>query len=320
MNMGMKLFQHGLVGLLAALFAWQVNAAEGTFEPPVIGAEGYHVGSYGDGAYWVSDGVTNSMFVVTKDGVVVVDAPPSYGAKLPAAIAKITDKPVTHFIYSHYHKDHTGAAGVFGDDVTYIGHAQTAAELQRVGDESRPVPSVTFDEEHALKVGNQRIELAYSGLNHTPGNIIIYLPRQQILMLVDTIYPAVVPFASLGIAAHVPGYYGVIEKAMEYDFKVFQGGLLGRPGTRAEFEVSREYVLDLRNSVYAALKVTQPPLAFAQQNNPITDPYYALDAYLEAAAGACAEIVEQRWAGRLAGTRSFTRSHCWTAVLETITD
>jgi glyoxylase-like metal-dependent hydrolase (beta-lactamase superfamily II) len=301
-------------------FATATRAEAQTFENPTIGEKGYHVGTYGDGAYWVTEGGTNSMFVVSDEGVIVVDAPPSFAQKLPAAIAEVTDKPVTHFIYSHYHKDHTGGAGVFGGDVTYIGHSLTAKELQRVGDPNRPVPSVTFDDKYSLKVGNQEIELAYGGLNHTPGNTLIYLPSQQVLMLVDIIYPAVVPFARLGIAAHVPGYYDVIETALEYDFKFFQGGHLARPGTREEFELSRQYVLDLRNSAYAALAITTPPVQFFLPNNPIKDPYHAFAAFFDAASAACTEIVNQKWAGRLKGIGSFTQSHCWTAILEANVD
>ena len=98
-----------IVGLLACVVSSQASAEEMKFEDPVIGASGYYVGSYGDGAYWVSDGLANSMFVVSDEGVIVVDAPPSYAQSLPAAIAEVTDQPITHFIYSHYHKDHTGA-------------------------------------------------------------------------------------------------------------------------------------------------------------------------------------------------------------------
>lgn len=306
--------------LLVVVFSWQANAEEMKFEDPVIGAAGYHVGSYGDGAYWVSDGLTNSMFVVSDEGVIIVDAPPSYAESIPAAVAAVTDQPITHFVYSHYHKDHTGGAAVFGEEVTYIGHSETVAQLTRIGDANRPVPTISFDDKFSLEVGNQTIELAYDGLNHTPGNIIAYLPEQKVLMLVDVVYPAVVPFARLGIAAHVPGYYGIIETARNYDFVAFQGGHLGRPGSREEFEVAREYVLDLRNSAFAALRTTQPPLPFILPDNPIADPYYAMSSYFDAASANCAEIVEQKWATRLEGTRSFAQGHCWTAILETVVE
>jgi glyoxylase-like metal-dependent hydrolase (beta-lactamase superfamily II) len=52
------------------------------------------------------------------EGVVAVDAPPSIGQNYLKAIAEVTDKPITHVIYSHAHLDHIGAAGVFPKNAT----------------------------------------------------------------------------------------------------------------------------------------------------------------------------------------------------------
>lgn len=316
----MKTRHIAAAGFLAALFAWPASAAERAFEEPVIGERGYHVGSYGGGAYWVSDGRTNSMFVVTDAGVIVVDAPPSYADKLPAAIREITDQPVKYFIYSHYHKDHTGGAKVFGDDVIRVGHELTAEELRRVNDPNRPVPSITFKDKHTVELGGQKVELSYTGLSHAPGNIVIYLPNQRVLMLVDIIYPGLVPFARFGIAAHLPGYIAVIEKAKENDFKYFQGGHLGRPGTRAEYEVAQDYVLDMRNTAMAAMKAVTPPISMSPSSDLLADPYYSLHAYFEAVSAVCAQMTVEKWGGRLKGTASFSKSHCWSAILDARTD
>ena len=48
-----------------------------------------------------------------QEGVIVVDAPPSIGENILAAIAEVTDEPITHVIYSHSHADHIGAAGIY---------------------------------------------------------------------------------------------------------------------------------------------------------------------------------------------------------------
>jgi len=54
----------------------------------------------------VTEGAYQSMFLVYETGVVVVDAPPTYAARLRQAISEITPKPITHVIYSHSHTDH----------------------------------------------------------------------------------------------------------------------------------------------------------------------------------------------------------------------
>ena len=47
-----------------------------------------------DGVYWLTDGHYQMMFVLTGDGVIAVDAPPSLGENILAAIAEVTELPV----------------------------------------------------------------------------------------------------------------------------------------------------------------------------------------------------------------------------------
>src|ERR1700752_2115002 len=76
---------------------------------PDIPDAGYRVTELGGGAYGITSGLVNTMFLVTKHGVVVVDAPPDLGGKLLTGIEEVTPKPVTHLIYSHAHADHIGS-------------------------------------------------------------------------------------------------------------------------------------------------------------------------------------------------------------------
>src|SRR5580700_11700395 len=76
---------------------------------------GYAVKSVGGGVYVVSDNMWQSAFLVTDDGVIVFDAPESFGKSIPSAIAKVTDKPIKVLIYSHIHRDHIGGSAAFKD-------------------------------------------------------------------------------------------------------------------------------------------------------------------------------------------------------------
>ena len=77
--------------------------------PAIPPEKGYVVEEIRGGLYWVTDGSYNTMFMVTDEGVVVIDAPPSIGANYLKAIAEVTDKPINYVIYSHSHLDHIGA-------------------------------------------------------------------------------------------------------------------------------------------------------------------------------------------------------------------
>lgn len=52
--------------------------------------------------------IANAAFVVTSEGVVVIDSGPSrrYGEQMKAAIARLTDRPVVRVFNTHHHPDH----------------------------------------------------------------------------------------------------------------------------------------------------------------------------------------------------------------------
>ena len=52
---------------------------------PALNDQRYYVGRVERNLYWVTDGVYNSAFLTTRDGVVVFDAPPSIGGNLRRA-------------------------------------------------------------------------------------------------------------------------------------------------------------------------------------------------------------------------------------------
>ncbi len=158
---------------------------------PALNEQGYHVGRVERNLYWVTDGVYNSAFLVTRDGVVLFDAPPSIGGNLRRAVDEIAaaegvSNTVTHLVYSHHHADHGSAASLF-EDVVRIGHEETRRLLKRDNDPGRPLPEVTFDDTYTLEVGGERVELAWRGSNHTPDNIYIHFPGHDTLMFIDVV-------------------------------------------------------------------------------------------------------------------------------------
>src|SRR5262249_45804704 len=187
-----------------------------------------------DGLYWLSDGAYNTMFLVSSQGVIAIDPLPTLGTRYPESVSKVTDRPVTHVVYSHEHLDHIGAANLFPKSAAIVAQSETAAILTQRKDPRRPPPTTTFGDRFVLRVGEQTLHLDYKGVNHSPGNLFIHAPKQRVLMLVDVVYPGYVPYPGLGVAADVPGYIEAHRQALSYDFSEFIGGPLGRlrPPTR----------------------------------------------------------------------------------------
>jgi len=230
---------------------------------PALNDQRYYVGRVERNLYWVTDGVYNSAFLTTADGVVVFDAPPSIGPNLRRAVDEIAaangvSNRVTHLVYSHHHADHAGAAAVFGGDVVRIGHQETKRLLARDDDPNRPVPEVTFADTYTLQVGGERAELAWHGPNHSPDNIYIHFPGHDTLMLIDIVNAGWVPIYNVNLTEDVAGYMGAPAIALSYPWTHLISGHLGRLATRDDVAVHQAYIADIEASAREALAAVDP--------------------------------------------------------------
>ncbi|KAK0622602.1 beta-lactamase-like protein [Immersiella caudata] len=292
-----------------------------------LNSAGYGISHFGKGAYMITDGAYQTLILVSTDGVIVVDAPPTTGRNLQHAIANLTSIPVRYFIYSHSHADHAGAAYLFANQsqpaVTTIAHTNTAAQLATAKDPLRPTPQITFDKTYTLVAGNQTLRLSFPGIGHDLGNILIYAPRQKILMMVDQIYAGWVPFWNLAASLYIPGWIDAHDIILSYDFDIYLGGHMGGAGNRTDVETQKEYVTDLYNNCAEAL------LESAPGGNPRTDiakisekvlgdnpgnVWAQFAVYLDAVAEVCYEKTSEKWLGRLAAQDVFGFSHARTMV------
>jgi glyoxylase-like metal-dependent hydrolase (beta-lactamase superfamily II) len=230
---------------------------------PALNDQGYYVGRVERNLYYVTDGVYQSAFLTTRDGVVVFDAPPSIGGNLRRAVDEIAaangvPNTVTHFVYSHHHADHSAAAFLFDGDVTRIGHEETRRLLLRDDDQARPIPDVTFADRYTLEVGGDRVELAWHGPNHSPDNIYIHFPGHDTLMFIDVVNAGWVPIYNLNLSEDVIGYMGAPAIALSYPWSHFICGHLGRLATRDDVAVHQQYIADIDASAREALASIDP--------------------------------------------------------------
>jgi glyoxylase-like metal-dependent hydrolase (beta-lactamase superfamily II) len=286
--------------------------------PAIPSEKGYLVQEIGDQLYSVSDGSYNTMFVVTDEGVIAIDAPPTLGPNYLKAIAEVTDKPTTHVIYSHAHMDHIGAARIFPENATFVAQQETASELQRAMNVATntsmvpPVPTETFSKNMTLKVGNQTLQLDYHGNNHLPGNIFIYAPQQKVLMLVDIIFPGWIPFPYLAIAKDTAGFIEAHDIALNnYDFNTIVAGHLTRLGTKADVGVQRELVMDLEKAADNANQNVSFS-GIASQVGSFDNPWLLFSKYIDAINKQCEEVMLPKWESKLGGAEIFMSTHCFT--------
>lgn len=294
-----------------------------------IGSKGYFTHEIRDGIHTVTEGWYFMLVVVHDDGLIVVDAPPTIGpdflgGNILKAIGEISDKPITHVVYSHHHRDHIGAAKLFPSDAEIIAHRACADRLLDAGDPQRPVPTVTFDDSYTLDVSGQHLRLDYHGDIHCPGNLFIHAPAQRILMNVDVVFPGWAPFSSIAMASNLHGFLRGHDVALGYEFDTFVPGHVSRLGTREDVEIQRSYFQDLVDTAMKYLDDVSPArpragaepnfMTAAEQAGGFQNAWLVFDTYLNAVAEKVAAEVAPRWVGKLGAVDVFTRSHAWEVV------
>jgi glyoxylase-like metal-dependent hydrolase (beta-lactamase superfamily II) len=274
---------------------------------PEIPDSGYRVTELGGGAYGITSGLVNTMFLVTKNGVVVVDAPPDLGGKLLTGIEEVTTKPISHLIYSHAHADHIGSAHLLARNGLKIhAHELTARFVKEAHDDHRPLPNETFSGTRSeLSIDGCRLILDYSGDWHQAGNLFIYLPEQKTLTAIDSFTVKNAPFFRLLFSARIPAYFDAMGQMLEYDFETVISGHMSLFGTPEDVQTNREYIRDLRASAAEAMCMVDLREAAGAAGVPDNNRQARLKVWMDAVVARAAELMPASWDKRLGGTDIF---------------
>ena len=172
------------------LLSFSVNAQQPAFATTKVDGT--------DNVYIFRAGNHQSMFVVTKAGVIATD-PIGYGRPemvktYVEEIRKVTNQPIKYLIYSHHHYDHVAGGQPFKDaGARIVAHKKAKERLAALKDPSTPLPDETFDKKRTITLGGTQLELTYLGLNHSDSSIVMRLPKEKILFVVDFIPVGAVP-------------------------------------------------------------------------------------------------------------------------------
>lgn len=290
-----------------------------TQEAPTIDPEkGYFVTEIADGLYWLSNGVYQIMFLTTGEGVIVVDAPPSMGESILSAIDEVTDEPITHVIYSHIHKDHIGAAYIYPEEATIISHQDTATHLAMKNDPNRPVPTEAFEENYTLTVGEQTLELSYTGAFHSKGDIMIFAPKQNVLMVVDHFHPDGAPFKAFAVTKDMNQYIGAHDTMLEINPALIISGHTEILATTDHVETNKEFTMNVLENTNTAFQ-TVDFNKIAQENSSLGT-MGIFGVYLGTLTSTCADLTMEQWDGKLHDLEVFMEDNCSAMVMHVMID
>ncbi|MBC8287017.1 MAG: MBL fold metallo-hydrolase [Nitrospinae bacterium] len=210
------------------------------------------------------DGVdSNTTFLITRDGVVVVDTrvTPNEAKKVLAEIRKRTDLPILYTINTHYHGDHTFGNQVFEGSGPIIAHESVRKNL--FGDlgkghlesfKSRNIPgmdetvvtppNMVFKDEMEIFVGGYNLRLMHVR-GHTDGDVFIYIDQLKTLITGDLVVYRNVPSMR---DAYVEEWISAMDVLSDFDAEIYIPGH-GESGGKPVLIAMKHYLLKLKEMV-----------------------------------------------------------------------
>jgi glyoxylase-like metal-dependent hydrolase (beta-lactamase superfamily II) len=194
-----------------------------------------------------------AIFITTTDGVIVTDPISTEAATcLKTEIKKLTDRPVRYVVYSHHHSDHITGGSVFADEATVVSHAAARAHIVDAGDPTTPVPSLTFTDRMFIDLGRKRVELIYTGKNHSDNSLVVLLPQDRLLFAVDFIPVETVAYRTMR-SDYPDDWIESLKRVEQLDFDTLVPGH-GNIGRKEHVRMFRGYLEDLRAAVLEQVK------------------------------------------------------------------
>lgn len=187
-----------------------------------------------------------SIFIVTDDGVVVTDPINTEAALwLRSEIGKMTDKPITHLIYSHSHGDHASGGAAFGDVPNVVAQENAPDKIDGVA------PTMRVAQAASIEVGSKTIELTPLGPGHGNDLMAIVVKPEGVAFIVDAVAAKRLPYRDFG-NANVDDWTDQVRKVEALEFDILAGGH-GPVGSKEDVTAGRVYLEKLREKVLGGL-------------------------------------------------------------------
>lgn len=123
----------------------------------------------------------NGMYVVTNDGVVMIDSPwdeTQYQPLLDSIKAK-HHKNVVMCIATHSHEDRTGGINYFKSKGIKTYTTKQTDEICKKNGGSRA--EFLIEKDTVFSIGNHKFQTYYGGQGHAPDNIVVWFEKEKIL-------------------------------------------------------------------------------------------------------------------------------------------
>ena len=223
------------------------------------------------------------LSVGDDDAFVIDDEYAPLTARIKAAIATVTSKPVRFVMNTHWHGDHTGgnenmAAGgailVAHDNVRKRMSAEQFIEAFKQTVPASPasaLPVITFDESISFWVNGDSVRATHVQNAHTDGDAIIFFQGANVLHMGDTYFNGVYPFIDVSSGGTLEGIIAAADRGLamaDASTKIIPGH--GELGDRASLKKYRDVMAGARDRI-ATLIAQKKTLAQIIAAKPLAD-------------------------------------------------
>jgi len=263
---------------LALATAACAQPAEIALTPQQVSPRGWYFQGEAGMASAANRGYTsNAGFVVTDDGVVVIDAlgTPPLGEAMVKAIRKVTPKPIRRVIVTHYHADHVyglqplkkAGAEIWahrkGEDYFTSGLAEERLQQRRrdlfdwVDEKTRVLrPDLWIEGDTDFRFGGLTFRIVFADGAHSPEDVMVYVVEERLLFAGDLLFAGRVPFVG---SADSKGWLKAMDKMIALKPAVVVPG--HGPASRdveRDLVMTRDYLAFLREAMGKAVADLEP--------------------------------------------------------------
>ena len=151
--------------------------------------------------YGVRDGEAHTVFLATRDGILVVDPlnRPAAAALKQQLDARFPGVPVRYVVLTHHHADRAAGAGTF-ENAQIVAEAEFNEQLSRSRRSNdavyRFVRDVrdTFHDARTITLGDSSVQLVHIRSTHAPEMTVVYFASEKVLFAVAPPPVTAVPF------------------------------------------------------------------------------------------------------------------------------
>ena len=213
--------------------------------------------------------ISNAYFVVTKEGVLVVDALTTYklGKELVQTIRSVTDKPIKFAVVTHYHTDHFYGVGALkeagavviahewafdyiSDPSSWNFYEARKKILKEHMDGTDMVPPDITTQALDIHLADLTVQVRHYCKGHTSGDLIVWIPSKKVLFSGDLVFDGRIPFLGSG---NSKSWLTCLDKIMELDAEILLPGhgvpMIGKEKIKDRVKWTRDYIHNLRQTI-----------------------------------------------------------------------